>query len=422
MTNNFEERLKNVRDLLRSTDEMFENAVSYLPKDIQKFIREQVYDRLFGELRESIVQSRPPRIMVIGRTGHGKSSFINALAGRRVAETSKDRPGQHQAEEHPIVFPSGFSWNVIDSRGLFDATTPDGASETNAADTLKRDLETYDPDVIIHVLPANERAISEDLTVFRRFQDGFRVSKPTIIVLNKADAVNPLRAWPPEAYPQKAGELLAHMRYLADEVLRVEHEDLVEDRPFLGFLVKDSAYQAIIPVASYREEGEEECVWNHDLVRSFIGNVLPKSAQFSFYVAQNNMSLLREYTDNIINSFVVAAGGVGGTPIPVADIVVLTPLQMLMIALIGTMAGRPPSMDTATEFLAAAGVNVGVGLGLRAAAQTILRVFPPTAPFAPFISAGVASQGTLALGKAAQAYFFKDVTDPGGAGKVPVTP
>jgi len=45
-----------------------------------------------GEIEALIEESRPPFFYLLGRSGHGKSSLLNALAGRDVVEVGHVRP------------------------------------------------------------------------------------------------------------------------------------------------------------------------------------------------------------------------------------------------------------------------------------------------------------------------------------------
>ena len=74
-----------------------------------------------------------------------------------------------------------------------------------------------------------------------------------------------------------------------------------------------------------------------------------------------------------------------------------------MVALIGGLSCREFSVDTAKEFLAAIGVNIGAGYALREASRQLVKIIPGGF----VVSAGVAGAGTLAIGKAAESYFFK---------------
>jgi small GTP-binding protein len=89
-------------------------------------------------------------------------------------------------------------------------------------------------------------------------------------------------------------------------------------------------------------------------------------------------------------------------PIPVADILVLTPIQMAMVATIGYFHGVEVSADRAGELM---GV-MGTGVGLREAARQLVKLVPG---YGLVVSAGIAFAGTVALGETAHLWFSRQM-------------
>ena len=107
--------------------------------------------------------------------------------------------------------------------------------------------------------------------------------------------------------------------------------------------------------------------------------------------------------EGIINKFATIAGSIGLAPVPIADILILTPLQLLLIAIIGGLSCEELSLGTARKFLAACGLATGAGVALRLVAQQLLKLVPF---LGTACSGAVAASGTFAIGKSAEAYFF----------------
>jgi uncharacterized protein (DUF697 family) len=186
---------------------------------------------------------------------------------------------------------------------------------------------------------------------------------------------------------------------LADDVLQVDRRQLDLNQMINGYEVKHDTYIGVMPVCALA--GEE---WNIDTLSGFIGRYLPESALLDFFQAQQRKQQLKQISDTIIKRFSTIASGVGSTPIPVADMFVLTPLQLLMISIIGGLSCRSFSKETAYEFIAAAGINIGAAFGLREVARQLTKLVP----FAGWaVSGGIAGASTYMIGKSAERYFFQ---------------
>src|SRR5699024_449097 len=96
-------------------------------------------------------------------------------------------------------------------------------------------------------------------------------------------------------------------------------------------------------------------------------------------------------------------GLVGATPVPIADMPIITGLQLSMIGTIAMISGKKLNRKTIMQFVGAMGVNVSVGVALREVSRQLVKVFPGAGSF---ISASIASAGTYALCEAAIAYFI----------------
>src|SRR5256886_7248801 len=105
----------------------------------------------------------------------------------------------------------------------------------------------------------------------------------------------------------------------------------------------------------------------------------------------------------LIKSTTAICSAVGAQPIPLADMPILTSLQLLMVSGIMYISGRERSLRAATEFIAALGANVGAGMLLREGARAMLKFFPG---WGNVVCGMVAGAGTYAIGRAASAFFI----------------
>jgi uncharacterized protein (DUF697 family) len=109
----------------------------------------------------------------------------------------------------------------------------------------------------------------------------------------------------------------------------------------------------------------------------------------------------------LVKSTTAICTAIGAQPIPLADLPILTTLQLVMVSGIMYVSGRERSLRAATEFIAALGANVGAGMLLREGARALLKLVPG---FGNIVCGMVAGAGTYAIGRAAIAYFLEGVS------------
>ncbi len=114
-----------------------------------------------------------------------------------------------------------------------------------------------------------------------------------------------------------------------------------------------------------------------------------------------------EIAELLVKSTSAICAAVGAQPIPLADLPVLTTLQLVMVSGIMYISGRERSLRAATEFIGAIGANVGLGMILREGARVALKFLPG---WGNVVCGMVAGAGTFAIGRAATVYFIEGAT------------
>jgi uncharacterized protein (DUF697 family) len=114
-----------------------------------------------------------------------------------------------------------------------------------------------------------------------------------------------------------------------------------------------------------------------------------------------------EIAELLVKSTSAICAAVGAQPIPLADLPVLTTLQLVMVSGIMYISGRERSLRAATEFVGAIGANVGLGVILREGARAALKFLPG---WGNVVCGMVAGAGTFAIGRAATTYFIEGAT------------
>ena len=137
---------------------------------------------------------------------------------------------------------------------------------------------------------------------------------------------------------------------------------------------------------------------------SLLAAELPNQAKIEMIRISRDRHAQLHVAQMLIKSTTAICAAVGAQPIPLADMPILTSLQVLMVSGIMYISGRDRSLRAATEFIAALGANVGVGMLLREGARAMLKFFPG---WGNVVCGMVAGAGTYAMGRAATAYFLE---------------
>lgn len=389
-----------------------EPPLNRLPGPVRDLAESKIMGEAMDELRRLVFESRPPVIFLLGRSGHGKSSLINALCGRQVAKVGHVGSVTPGSDPYHVSFNEGKnSWTLIDSRGLFESTSPDGGPAEDVVELTMEAVAEHKPDVIMHVISMPEvQNLSNDLRAFEQIMAKATTEAghpiPTFMVLTKADTLGNPDEWPPGTFPGKAGLILKTLRYAAGRVLGSDLErtqSLSPDSPLHGYrLLQHPHCKAVIPVCALAGSSR---LWNMGELHDFIGQQLPEDSQLDYYQGLGRKDLLRKVASRLTKRFSKFAALVGAGPLPVSDILVLSPLQSLLVVMIGGLSCRPVARSTFHEYLGAIGVVGAGGLGLRLAAQQLAK-FIPVPGVAQIVSGGIAYAGTYGIGKSAETYFF----------------
>jgi small GTP-binding protein len=288
-----------------------------------------------------------PKVAFAGFGNSGKSSLLNAIFGADVARVSMqtDETKSAQVAER-------FGIDFMDPPGV-------GTSRFSLDDVL--DLGVLQGQhIILHVLNGAAAVSAEDEKLARAIRGA---STRSIVVINKIDLLDEREK----------------TEFLASAVAR------------LGV-----AENEVMMVSAKRGTGVPALVQR-------ITDCLPSALQDAFIAAQRaDLRLKERRIRALIYSKAGVCAAVALAPIPVADILVLTPIQMAMVATIGYFHGVEVSADRAGELM---GV-MGTGVGLREAARQLVKLVPG---YGLVVSAGIAFAGTVALGETAHLWFSRQM-------------
>ncbi|MCC7446601.1 MAG: GTP-binding protein [Anaerolineae bacterium] len=167
--------------------------------------------------------------------------------------------------------------------------------------------------------------------------------------------------------------------------------DLIKDRDRVGIL-NDAEHKLgtdVIPVSAKTGEG---------IADQLMPAIIQLNPQIAVAVGRALPAYRRQAADRVIRSAAVIAGGIGLEPVPMLDIPLLLGHQLRMVLRIAAIYGEPFTMHHARELIG----TIAGGAGLRFLGEQAAKFLPGPGWL---VSAGFASGGTFAIGKAAQAYF-----------------
>ncbi|MEJ9231475.1 50S ribosome-binding GTPase [Peribacillus butanolivorans] len=386
-------------DEMGSLFTFIKGQVDKLP--ISESKKNKMLDQLL-KLKTMTVDAREPRIALVGRRGSGKSSLINAMFGQERQYVSSVKSGTGKGKW--LWYPSDSQPKIrlLDSRGLGEGETPtEDYEEETPMDELIKAVSEEQPDVFLFLIKAKETdsRIEEDLQELSKLRkivkDKHHYDVPVICVITQVDELDPphYKQVPFDAHPKKKQHI--------DEAIGLMAKRFKESEiPLLN----------IIPICSYidfDEKGniEYDMRWNIDLLSDYLIEALPSEAKLKTAKAIQSQFVKKKFARTIVGTFTAIASLIGAEPIPFADFPILTGIQGLMIVVIGFIADKDINTKTASEFITALGINVGIGLLVREGVRAAVR-FIPGAGLA--VSGAVAGAVTYGIGQAAIAYFIEN--------------
>ncbi|WP_272664505.1 GTPase family protein [Providencia sp. PROV174] len=217
-----------------------ENHFLFLPKGTK--------DVFLSHLNKLINYS--PTIGLMGKTGAGKSSLINALFQSQLSPVSNVSGCTRQAQRFSITM-SNHTLTFVDLPGV--------------GESLERDKEYHqlyrnllpELDLIIWVLKADDRAWSSDEQCYRFLteQCGYQ-SERFLFVLNQADKIEPCRQWD-EHNHQPSLEQVANLELKQQAVITAfkPHHPVMAVSAAEGFQLTELAEQLIQALPAQASSG-----------------------------------------------------------------------------------------------------------------------------------------------------------------------
>lgn len=308
-------------------------------------------------------------LAIVGGTGVGKSSLVNAVFGRDLAKVGKGLPvtrGVHYFQDNSL--------------GIWDVEGFEIGSREAPAEILKRHLNTIserpaDEQVSVVwycVLSQLPRLTPPDIEMIRELD---AAGLPVILVLTKVDwSKNPVTG------KRSAPEDVEEFRdWLEDPI---DEEGVPIEIPI----------QRVILTSASGKHGKGKGHGLGELVTETLA-LSPENEKNAFRIAQQlNLPWKRELARPVINAASSAAAAAAAIPVPVADAAILAPIQLAMIGRISAIY----DLELKSMLSAGALAQMGVQITGQALARSFIKLIPGAGSA---IGAGVAFALTAATGE-----------------------
>ena len=369
------------------------NVSVELRQEIERSMRE-LEEKQTGALLE---------IVAFGTISSGKSSLLNALAGRQVF--ASDVVGGTTSTRSEIPWPGADSVTLVDTPGLAEVRGESRAAEAAAA--------AKNSDLVLLVVDGPLKSYEVDLA-----EQLLRMEKRLVVCLNKED-------WYGDQDQQQLAEQIAHQLpgIAVEDVVAVRAAEV--SRPRMRVTADGTELEEKVELSPDVRNLAERLmqIVARDGRELLLANLLLQSRGLVDEAKARVRATLDKKADEIINSHMWAAGVAGAAPLPLLDIAGGSAITVKMVLELARVYKQPIDTDTVVKMLEQLGKNLIAMVGATAATPAVASALSAMLKTVPGIGtlAGGLLQGTVQalvtrwIGNVFVKYFQEEMkTPPGG--------
>lgn len=219
------------------------------------------------------VEKKPVSLMLVGRTGAGKSSLINTLFKTDLAEVDV-LPSTDQIRQYSWQLETGEVLNLIDSPGYEQIARGDF-----------RDLvldQAANADLLVLTTPALDPALQSDKTFLHDLKAAEQ-HPPTVVALTQVDRLRPVREWQPP-YDWQTGQR--------------PKESAIRDA--VAYRVDTLGQPTVVPLVTH---DSDRTAWNDETLALKLVETLGNAKQYRLARFLTNQTALAKAAAKLIDQY-----------------------------------------------------------------------------------------------------------------------
>ena len=334
----------------------------------------QAAQKIMDEIKENYSSLTTLNVVVIGKTGVGKSTLINSVFGENVAEVGLGRPVTQSIRK---LEKEGTPLAIYDTPGL--ELQDDHSAENlleQVTNLINDGIQSEDVNQAIHCIwycinTASSRVEPTEMNFLRKLGENTkRCNVPVILVLTQAFS------------KKKTEEMVTALRK--------------ENLPV----------RQVVPVLAQDYEISEDYpkikAFGIDKLVELMSELLPDTVRDTFIALQiASIDLKRKRARAAVTAAAGAAALTGASPIPFSDAAILVPTQVSMLAGITAIFGLPIEKSALTSIVSATIGTAGATVLGKTVVSNLIKMIPGAGTIVgAAISGTTAAALTGALGEA----------------------